>query len=75
MAQYADACNLFAADAADVAHKLDVLTRHCDAEGRDPATIEKTMLAMVDPLHDVDGFVATMAEFATLGIELVALMP
>jgi F420-dependent oxidoreductase-like protein len=76
VAQYADACNLLGvAEPADVAHKLDVLTRHCDAEGRDPATIEKTMLMMVDPLNDVDGFVASMAELATLGIELVALMP
>ena len=76
VAQYADACNLLAAAGpAEVAHKLEVLTRHCDAEGRDPATIEKTMLVMVDPLNDVDGFVASMAELAALGIELVALMP
>ncbi|HET9347331.1 MAG TPA: LLM class F420-dependent oxidoreductase, partial [Candidatus Limnocylindrales bacterium] len=30
VAQYGDACNLFAASAPDVAHKLDVLRRHCD---------------------------------------------
>src|SRR6266536_6531100 len=35
VARYADACNLFASSPHDVAHKLDVLRRHCDDEGRD----------------------------------------
>lgn len=43
VARYADACNLFG-DPETVRHKLDVLARHCDAEGRDPATVEKTRL-------------------------------
>jgi F420-dependent oxidoreductase-like protein len=43
VAKYADACNLFG-DLATVRHKLDVLERHCDAVGRDPATITKTRL-------------------------------
>src|SRR3954451_13665043 len=30
VAQYGDACNLFATSPADVGHKLDVLRRHCD---------------------------------------------
>src|SRR5262249_39729988 len=33
VAKYADACNLFPGP--DLAHKLDVLRAHCDAEGRD----------------------------------------
>jgi F420-dependent oxidoreductase-like protein len=45
-ARYADACNLFG-DADAVRHKLDVLKRHCDAEGRDYAKIEKTSLGTV----------------------------
>lgn len=44
VARYADACNLFAFDLAEVKHKLDVLRRHCDTEGRDYDTIEKTTL-------------------------------
>ena len=36
VAQYADACNLFG-DVGHVRHKLDVLERHCEAIGRDPA--------------------------------------
>lgn len=45
VAQYADACNLFAQmGVAAVQAKLDVLKRHCDTVGRDYATIEKTTL-------------------------------
>jgi len=43
VAKYGDACNLFG-DLATVRHKLDVLERHCEAVGRDPATITKTRL-------------------------------
>ncbi|HWF25826.1 MAG TPA: LLM class F420-dependent oxidoreductase [Solirubrobacteraceae bacterium] len=43
VAKYADACNLFG-DLDTIRHKLEVLHRHCDAVGRDPATITKTRL-------------------------------
>ena len=43
VAEHADACNLFG-DVDTVRHKLDVLARHCDDIGRDPATITKTRL-------------------------------
>jgi F420-dependent oxidoreductase-like protein len=43
VARYADACNLFG-DVATVKHKLEVLARHCEAIGRDPASITKTRL-------------------------------
>jgi F420-dependent oxidoreductase-like protein len=75
VAQYADACNLFATDASVVAHKLEVLARHCDAEGRDPATIKKTIIGGGDPLADVDAFVRNMDEYAKLGIQLVEVTP
>ena len=75
VARYADACNLFAPDPDVVAHKLEVLARHCDAESRDPADIEKTILGFADPLEDVDGFISSMAKYAGLGVELVELMP
>jgi F420-dependent oxidoreductase-like protein len=45
VAQYADACNLFAAPDSEVLrHKLDVLKAHCERLGRDYARIEKTTL-------------------------------
>ena len=43
VARYADACNLFGGPA-DVQHKLDVLRRHCEDVGRDPAEIEVTAM-------------------------------
>jgi alkanesulfonate monooxygenase SsuD/methylene tetrahydromethanopterin reductase-like flavin-dependent oxidoreductase (luciferase family) len=48
VARYADACNLFTyAGAAEVGRKLEVLRRHCDAEGRDFEAIERTTLGTV----------------------------
>src|SRR6266487_6777874 len=46
VARYADACNLFPTP--QVPHKLEVLRRHCEAEGRDYETIERTGLFSLD---------------------------
>jgi F420-dependent oxidoreductase-like protein len=75
VARYADACNLFAIEPAEVAHKLDVLDRHCADEQRDPASITRTILGMSDPLADVDAFLKSMEEYAALGISTVEIMP
>ena len=76
VAEYADACNLFARDPAVVEHKLEVLARHCDSAGRDPATIQKTILVVgSNPLDDVDGFMSRMEEYARLGVELAEVVP
>ncbi len=66
---------MFAISPVEIAHKLDVLDRHCEAEGRDPASIERTILALGNPLDDVDAFVASMAEYAALGVSTVEMMP
>jgi F420-dependent oxidoreductase-like protein len=68
VARYADACNLFGAEPSVVAHKLDVLARHCEAESRDLTDIERTIIYSADPLEDVDDFLAAMEEYADLGI-------
>ena len=75
VARYADACNLFATSPDEVAHKLAVLDQHCEAENRDPATIDRTILAMSNPLDDHNGFVSAMADHAKLGISTVEVMP
>ena len=75
VARYADACNLFASDPQQIAQKLDVLTRHCDAEGRDPATVDKTILFVRDALGDVDAFIAEMAGYTRIGVSTVDLIP
>jgi len=75
VARYADACNLFAVSPEEVGRKLEVLAGHCEREGRDPATIDKTILAMANPLDDTEKFVADMAAYAALGVGMVGLMP
>ena len=48
VAEYADACNLFDAIGLDLlAHKIDVLKRHCDTLSRPYDAIEKTCLSTV----------------------------
>jgi F420-dependent oxidoreductase-like protein len=44
VAKYGDACNLFSSNLEALAHKLEVLRGHCQAEGRPYAEIEKTSL-------------------------------
>ena len=44
VAQYADGCNLFAADPERARHLLGVLEGHCERVGRDPAEITKTAM-------------------------------
>ena len=75
VARYADATNMFGIGPDIIAHKLDVLARHCDAEGRDPAQIEKTILGGGDPVEDPDGFLRTMEAYAALGVTHVQVSP
>jgi F420-dependent oxidoreductase-like protein len=75
VAQYADACNLFASSPAEIQHKLEVIERHCESVGRDPAEIEKTIIGRLGSPDDADAFLAQMQEYAKLGIQLVELTP
>jgi F420-dependent oxidoreductase-like protein len=68
VAQYADACNLMGTPD-EVAHKIDVLRRHCDAVGRDPAEIEITaMFRNLPPEPSVDDVVRSAEAFAAIGV-------
>ena len=77
VARYAQACNLFGTSTDEVAHKLDVLRRHCDEAGRHDSEIVKTTLYRGTALDagDIDGFAAEMADYAKLGITGVMVMP
>ena len=71
VAQYADACNLFATDAETVMRKKEVLEKHCEDVGRDPAEIAITVMgpgAKPDPLADTDEFLRTLESYAALGV-------
>lgn len=74
VAQYADACNLFASDLETVTHKLEVLKRHCDEIGRDFSQIKLTMMGPAQKAAlDPDGFLRDMEKYSALGISLVEL--
>jgi F420-dependent oxidoreductase-like protein len=70
VATYADSCNLFG-DAQTIAHKVEVLKRHCDTVGRDPNEIGVT--TNVGALGDLDSdeIVRRLAEFASVGVSTV----
>lgn len=71
VAQYADACNIFGGPD-QVAHKIDVLRRHCDAVGRDPNEIEVTaMYGDVPSDATVDDIVRGAEAWAKIGVSTV----
>lgn len=70
VAQYGDACNLFDhLGPAEIARKLDILKRHCDAVGRPYEQIEKTTLGRVQPDQTAADIVARCREAAKLGVQ------
>jgi len=71
VAQYADVWNSTTSDVAELEHKIDVLNRHCDAVGRDPREIRKTVGLFVDPFTDIAGYLKAVQRYAELGIELI----
>jgi len=67
VAQYADACNIFGGPE-DVAHKIEVLRRHCDVVGRDPNEIEVTAMYRDFPADaSADDIVRGAEAFAKVG--------
>jgi F420-dependent oxidoreductase-like protein len=68
VAQYADACNIFGGPD-EITHKLDVLRRHCDDVGRDPAEIEVTAMYRDIPAGaTVDDVVRGAERLAEVGV-------
>lgn len=71
VAQYADVWNSTMTEVDAIKHKIDVLHRHCDAVGRDPGEIRKTVGYFVDPFEDLDRYFRTVEGYAELGVKLV----
>ena len=67
VAQYADACNLFAGR--DEARKLDILRQHCAAVGRDYDSIYKTAYYVFDPSRGIQRIVDELGALADLGFD------
>lgn len=55
----------------DLSRKIDVLRRHCDEVGRDPAEIRKTVGLFADPFAELDSYLRTVDYCAGLGFDLV----
>jgi F420-dependent oxidoreductase-like protein len=70
VAVYADACNIFG-DPQTVAHKVDVLKRHCDTIGRDPSEIEVTSNIGAQADIDSDEILRRVEEYASVGVSTV----
>jgi F420-dependent oxidoreductase-like protein len=69
VARHADACNLFGTDVPTVRRKLEVLDRACEAEGRDPATVQRTVISGGDPQDAA--VLRELEQLAALGVEQV----
>jgi F420-dependent oxidoreductase-like protein len=71
VAQYGDACNLFARNGVEGAtKKLSVLRDHCETLGRDYEEIEKTVLGPIDlSKHGAAETIDRMGHFAEVGIQ------
>jgi F420-dependent oxidoreductase-like protein len=71
VAQYADACNILGSPE-EVADKIDVLRRHCDAVGRDPNEIEvTTMYRDFPPDTTLDDLLRGAEALAKIGVSTV----
>jgi F420-dependent oxidoreductase-like protein len=75
VARYADACNIFGFEGpATVQRKLEVLRRHCEAEGRDYNQIKKTALDPIDVGPDgsnVPQVLERLRAYADIGVQTV----
>jgi F420-dependent oxidoreductase-like protein len=70
VARYADACNLFPTP--ELPHKLAVLRRHCETEGRDYDSILKTAMFSFDVGErgeKVDALLGRLRWLASMGVE------
>jgi F420-dependent oxidoreductase-like protein len=72
VARYADACSL--RPRPEIPEKLDVLRRHCEAEGRDYGSIEKTCAFAFDVgerSEKADDLVGQLRWLSSMGVETV----
>ena len=78
VARHAQAVNLFPIGVEGVRHKLDVLRGHCDDEGTDFDSIRVTLIYRTPDAADradVDGAVAELEGYASLGVDEVFVTP
>jgi len=76
-ARYADESNVIARSPEEVAHKQEVLRRHCEQAGRDPAEVAISVLNTGDALANGDAsrLIDEMQAYARLGVQTVIVIP
>lgn len=75
VAEHADACNVMGSPD-EVAHKIAVLRRHCDAVGRDINDIEvTTMFRNLPPDPTTDDIVRAAEAYAAIGVSTLVTAP
>jgi F420-dependent oxidoreductase-like protein len=72
VATYADACNIIG-DASTVAHKVEVLHRHCADVDRDPSEIEVTALTMAPEDAGSDAILRDAEELSRAGVQAIVI--
>ena len=75
VARYADASNLVASSYDEVSHKLGVLDRHCEEVGREPSSVERTLMMVEDVFADLPRAREELAAYSELGVTTVFLVP
>jgi F420-dependent oxidoreductase-like protein len=73
VATYADACNIIGPPT-ELAHKIEVLRRHCDEVGRDISEIEITTM-LRDRHPTADEILRSAEDFAALGVATLVTSP
>jgi F420-dependent oxidoreductase-like protein len=68
VARYADACNLFGGPDV-VRHKVEVLRKHCEDEGRDPSSVAVTHLSTAGADLSLDDHVGRYRQLAEAGVK------
>jgi F420-dependent oxidoreductase-like protein len=71
VAEHANGWNTFFGDVAEYRHKLDVLARHCDAVGRDPAEIRKQIVirAVLRNRRESEQLAQALHPYLELGVQ------
>ena len=72
VARYGDACNVRGTDVESTERLMGILDEHCEKEGRDPASIERTIVTRFDPGPNgerAEQEVERLSGFAAIGVK------
>jgi F420-dependent oxidoreductase-like protein len=73
VAKFADACNVGAGDPDTIRHKLEVLRKHCDEQGRDYDQIIKSTSLQIEPSASAAELTDSIGQIQAAGADYVIL--